>query len=407
MVVALPRERNMNPPYWNKGSVHLWAPGAFEPRGGIATYSRHLARALVTVVGPERLQMHVQHDRSLGYVRELDGARHLGTGRIPARFRAAAFAASVSKAAITLRPKLIIATHLQYGRLARWLSDRLDIPYWLVAHGVEAWEATNPLLQDYSVRAGIRQASRILPVSAFTRSILIKEQNLDPSNVHVLNNTFEPSKYSVGPKPAYLLERYRIKPDQPVVLTVSRLIASKQSAAGYFKGYDPVIRAFPDIIREVPDAHYILVGKGDDRERLELMIAELGLTDNVTLTGFVPSDELADHYRLCDVFALPSKREGFGIVFLEAMACGKPCLGGNRDAAVDALLGGELGHLVDPDDKLAVANGLIGMLTGTCLNELMSTPEELRRRVINTFGFERFRENVRAQLASFPGQHQG
>lgn len=405
MVVASPEEEKKNPPVWRDGSVHVWAPGALEPRGGIATYSRHIARAIVSVVGAERMRMYVQHDRSEGRSRELDGARHSGTGFAPARLRAAAFAMRVAVAAIRDRPRLIIATHLQYGRLAKWIGSRLDIPYWLIVHGVEAWEATNPALQDSRVRAGIQHANRILPVSQFTRDVIVKEQGLNPESVSILNNTFDPSDYGIGPKPVYLLDRYGLRPEQPVVLTVSRLIASKQFAGGHFKGYEPVIRAFPAIVRAVPDAHYVLVGKGEDRPRLERLITELSLAGNVTLTGFVPDEELADHYRLCDVFALPSKREGFGIVFLEAMACGKPCLGGNKDAALDALQGGELGLLVDPDDDHAVAKGLINILTGVGLNDIMRNPEELRRRVIDTFGFGRFLENVRAQLESFDCRH--
>lgn len=385
------------------GSIHVWAPGALEPRGGIATYSRHLARAIVSAIGAERMRMYAQHDRSVGTSRELDGAYHYGAGSVPIRLRAAAFATCLTVGAIKHRPSLIIATHLQYGRLAKWLGSRLDIPYWLIVHGVEAWEATNPALQDNRVRSSIQHASRILPVSHFTRDIIIEEQGLNPHNVNVLNNTFEPSSYSIGPKPAYLLDRYGLRFDQPIVLSVSRLIASEQSAGGHYKGYDKVIHAFPDVIKEVPDVHYVLVGKGDDRLRLEHLINKLGLRERVTLTGFVDNDELADHYRLCDVFALPSKREGFGIVFLEAMASGKPCLGGNKDAAVDALQDGELGILVNPDDVGAVAKGLINMLTGVGLTTVMRNPKELRQRVIDIFGFEIFCENVRTQLESVLG----
>lgn len=84
----------------------------------------------------------------------------------------------------------------------------------------------------------------------------------------------------------------------------------------------------------------------------------------MTFAGRVPAEELADHYRLCDVFAMPSTGEGFGIVFLEAMACGKPVIGGTRDAAVDALRHGELGVLVDPEDPVQLRDALIAVLVG-------------------------------------------
>ena len=81
----------------------------------------------------------------------------------------------------------------------------------------------------------------------------------------------------------------------------------------------------PAIKAAIPDFHYVIVGKGDDQLRLEKLISALGLQDSVTLTGYVSDDILSDYYNLCDVFAMPSKMEGFGIVLLEAMACGKTC----------------------------------------------------------------------------------
>ena len=89
------------------------------------------------------------------------------------------------------------------------------------------------------------------------------------------------------------------------------------------------------------------------------MIRELGIESNVTLAGFVPDYELCSHYNLCDLFAMPSKGEGFGIVFLEALACGKPMIAGNKDGSVEAVLNGELGALVDPDNVAEIANAII------------------------------------------------
>jgi glycosyltransferase involved in cell wall biosynthesis len=119
------------------------------------------------------------------------------------------------------------------------------------------------------------------------------------------------------------------------------------------------------------------------------------------LTGFIPDEELTAHYQLCDVFAMPSKKEGFGIVYLEALACGKPTLGGNQDGALDALCRGELGALVDPDDVQAIAHTLVEILQGTYPNPLIYQPEQLRQRVIDIYGFERFKRTVKAYLDDF------
>jgi glycosyltransferase involved in cell wall biosynthesis len=180
-----------------------------------------------------------------------------------------------------------------------------------------------------------------------------------------------------------------LDPKQPILLTVSRLASFDR-----YKGYDQILKALPEIRRQIPTIHYILVGKGDDRPRIEQLINQLNLQDCVTLAGFVPDAEICDHYNLCDVFAMPSKGEGFGIVYLEALACGKPTVGGNRDGAIDALCHGELGALVDPDDVAAIAKTLVQILQGTYPNPLLYQPELLRQKVIDFFSVERFNQTL-------------
>ena len=112
------------------------------------------------------------------------------------------------------------------------------------------------------------------------------------------------------------------------------------------------------------------------------------------MTGFVSDEELCDHYNLCDVFAMPSKGEGFGIVYLEALACGKPVLAGNKDGAVDPLINGELGCLVDPDNLQEITDSLINILQKTYPNPLIYQPEKLRQKTIEKFGYVKFRQTL-------------
>ena len=156
---------------------------------------------------------------------------------------------------------------------------------------------------------------------------------------------------------------------------------------------------FLNIIRQtISDVHYLIVGKGKDRPRIENLIEKLGLQDCVTLAGFIPDEQLSDYYNLCDLFAMPSKKEGFGIVYLEAMACGKPALGGNQDGAVDALCQGELGVLVNPDDIEEIAQTIIQILQGKYPNSLIYQPEELRKKVVDIFGFESFKQTLSSYM---------
>jgi glycosyltransferase involved in cell wall biosynthesis len=246
------------------------------------------------------------------------------------------------------------------------------------------------------LQTALHHADLILAVSGYTRDRLIKEQNLDPDKISVLYNTFDADKFVPASKPTYLLDRHQLKPEQPTILTVGRLSASEQ-----YKGYDQIIRAIPKIRDLIPDVHYIIVGKGDDKLRIDQLITELKLETCVTLAGFVPEAELCDYYNLCDLFAMPSKGEGFGIVYLEALACGKPVLGSNQDAAVDALCHGKLGALVNPDDVDEIAQTIIQILQGTYPNPLMYQPESLRQQVIDTFGFEQFQKTLAGYLRDY------
>jgi glycosyltransferase involved in cell wall biosynthesis len=131
------------------------------------------------------------------------------------------------------------------------------------------------------------------------------------------------------------------------------------------------------------------------------LLIHYDLQDCVTLAGFISDTELCDYYNLCDTFAMPSHGEGFGIVYLEAMACGKPTLAGNRDGAQDALCHGKLGALVDPDDSSAIAQTLIQILQKTYPNPLMYQPEAMRQAVIDRFGFDRFQDTLFYQIQQF------
>jgi glycosyltransferase involved in cell wall biosynthesis len=206
--------------------------------------------------------------------------------------------------------------------------------------------------------------------------------------------------FAIAPKPPRLLRKYGLKPQTPVILTVGRLESSER-----YKGYDQIIKALPAIRREAPDARYMLVGKGADRPRIERLIAEVGVQEAVILAGFVPDDELAEYYNLCDIFAMPSRGEGFGIVYLEALACGKPVLAGNKDGSRDAIWDGELGLLVDPDDTAKIATEIIRVLRREHSHPKIFHPELLRKGVIELFGFEAFKRSVADLLGPFLGRH--
>lgn len=361
--------------------IHLWSPSIFECKGGIQVYSAFLLEALQSLELSSDYHVFLKHDTRLSS--GLSDTQFHFTGTWNLSLRTPAFATQIISSGLWQRPNLVISTHLNFTVAAYWLKRLAGIPYWTVVHGVEAWNI------QPSVQTALSQAERILAVSSYTRDRLLQEQNLDPAKISLLPNTFNAKQFKIAPKPAYLLERYNLRSEQPVILTVARLSEFEQ-----YKGYDKIIEAMPQICQAIPNVHYLIVGKGNDRFRIEQMIAQFNLQDCVTLAGFVPDPMLGDHYNLCDVFAMPSKLEGFGIVYLEALASGKPTIGGNRDGAIDALCHGKLGALVNPDNVGDIAQTIIQILQRTYFNPLIYQPEALRQKVIEIYGFERFKQTL-------------
>ena len=363
-------------------------------KGGIQLASLNLLNGLETIVPQANIQVYLLHDRHYSSAYQASQqTKFYFSGHWPKQIRNVLYALKTVFFAATHRPHLIITTHLCFTPIAYLLKYLFKIPYWSVAHGVEAWDIQGQYLQQ-----SFQSADRILPVSQYTADRLLTHPSLkiDPQKIKILPNTFDQSSFALTSKPQHLLSRYQLSEDQPIILTVSRLVHSEQ-----YKGYDRVLQALPKIRSIIPNVHYLLVGKGEDRLRIEQMIQELQLENHVTLAGFVPDEELCDHYNLCDVFAMPSKREGFGIVYLEAMACGKPCLGGNQDGALDALDQGEIGVLVNPDDIDEIADALIQILEKKYPNPLLYQPEQLRQAVIDRFGFEAFQQRLHQYLDDF------
>jgi glycosyltransferase involved in cell wall biosynthesis len=293
--------------------------------------------------------------------------------------------------ALIARPSLIVCGHLNFAPVAFLIHRLTGIPYWICVYGADAWD-----IQARWKKQALVSAEKIISISGYTRDRLIREQALNPERISILPVTFDASRFQIAAKPTYLLERHSLSPEQPIILTVGRMSSAEQH-----KGYDRLIQSLPDIIQAVPNVHYLIVGQGDDRPRVEQLIQRLNLQRYVTLTGFIPDRELGDYYNLCNLFAMPSIAEGFGIVYLEALACGKPTLGGDRDGAIDALCHGELGVLVDPYDVSAIAKAVIQVLQGTYPNPAIYQPDVLRHRVMETYGIERFKQTLTEYLVEF------
>jgi phosphatidyl-myo-inositol dimannoside synthase len=247
----------------------------------------------------------------------------------------------------------IFCGHLYMVPLAVLLSRLTGAPVWLQIHGIEAWQRPSALL-----RWAAEQAALVTAVSRHTRRLFLGWAKCEPQWVKVLPNTVDEC-FKPGPKPAELLARYALR-DRKVLLTVSRLAASER-----YKGHDRVIAAMAALRPTNPDLVYVVAGDGDDRPRLEALARDLGVTEAMRFIGYVPAEDLPDLYRIADVFVMPSTGEGFGIVFLQALASAIPVIGGSSDGSCDPLRDGKDGTLIPVHDDGAVAEAVKTFLRHT------------------------------------------
>jgi phosphatidylinositol alpha-1,6-mannosyltransferase len=255
---------------------------------------------------------------------------------------------------------VVILSHINLaviGLIIKLVKPQCQV--WLVAHGIEVWRPFSFIKKRF-----LEKCDKVVCVSNYTRQQMLDRHRVRKDICTVLNNTIDP--FMPLPvtfaKPARLIDRYQLNNNHPIIFTLTRMASTEK-----YKGHELVIKAVGKLKDKFPGIRYVLAGKCDEPEdiRINKLIADHGVSDQIILTGFIDEAELTDHFLLADLFVLPSKKEGFGIVFIEALACGLPVICGNADGSVDAIRNGELGKAVNTDnfDELYA-----------CIDELLAKP---------------------------------
>jgi glycosyltransferase involved in cell wall biosynthesis len=288
-------------------------------------------------------------------------------------------AAALLKCLLYKRPQHVFCGHINLAPLIQTLCQPLGIPYTVLTYGKEVWE---PLSNQQ--RHALTAANEIWTISRYSRDRACATNGIDPNKVKMLACAIDGDKFTPGPKLPELVNKYGLQ-DAKVLMTVARLWSGD-----IYKGVDVTIRALPKIAQVFPEVKYLVIGRGDDQPRLAQLAKDLGVSDRVVFAGFVPTEDLIAHYRLADAYIMPSQ-EGFGIVYLEAMACGVPVLSGDADGSADPLQDGKLGWRVPHRDADAVAVACIEILHG---KDQRCDAQWLREQAIAHFGITAFRQQL-------------
>ncbi|MDA0699072.1 MAG: glycosyltransferase family 4 protein [Chloroflexi bacterium] len=349
--------------------------------GGIQRYTHALAVAAAKAVGPANVlvlpfngsypaaQTEYLLNDKLARLQRLWGV-------VPRRW---VHALHVRRLIAEFQPDLIICNHVELAAHGRRAKQQSGTPYWVVAYGIEVWGDIPPDQAD-----ALGKSDCVVAISKVTQEILALKGIL-PRKIELLFYGFDTNLFSPKAESASAA---------PVLLTVCRLDAAER-----YKGYDRVVELMPDLLKEFPALRYRIVGDGTDRARVEELARTLGVQARVEITGFVREvDKFVDEYRRSNIFVMPSvfeggskpRGEGFGIVYLEAAACGKPVIAAKGGGAAEAVADGETGLLIDA----AKRDELRG-----AIERLLRSPEEAQRmgaagrlRVTKLFSKERFEE---------------
>ena len=289
------------------------------------------------------------------------------------------FVLRIVREALLWRPDVIWCAHISFSPVMFLMKKLLARRYLVALYGIETIG-----IHEFLQARALRAADLLTPIAHHTAATVLEQIPDVRDRVFLIPNSVDGARFGIRGKPKHLVERHRLEGCR-VILTVARLNGDEH------KGYDRVIDALPLVLDEIPQAKYVLVGGGQDA-RVQQALERHGLHDRVVLAGAVPAEELVDYYNLCDVYAMPSKLEGFAIVFLEALACGRPVVASHGYGCREALLDGDLGITVDPDSPGEIASAIVRLLKDPPAH--LANPESLRRRTLESYDISVFKKRV-------------
>lgn len=282
-------------------------------------------------------------------------------------------------------PCALVFDHLGPARVQSFLTRARRSPYLVFLHGIEVWRRLEWDRRRALARADIRLAN-----SQYTRRRATENCPwLPPTEVlHLALETREPCGAVDRGLVAALGSGY--------LLTVGRMAQNER-----YKGHDEVLEALAGFAVGSASVELVIAGDGDDRSRLQAKAVSLGLNGRVNFVGFVNEATLRELYARCRALVMPSRNEGFGLVYLEAMRAGRPCLALRCSAAEEIIDDGITGVLVESGSKEQLKGALAHLLRNDAMVKRLG--EAGRRRYETRFTFEAFRAGLSWHLERLLG----
>lgn len=372
----------------------LFLAGDFPPDvGGIQRYVYELVRALVrrgepcVVIAPRRRGCE-GWDAALGCpVIRVAGRDKAGL--------ALAMSRALRSVASRSRPSLVIATKwMPEGPAYLLARGRRLAPLALLGYGREFLPEQGRPVRAWAQRGVLDAVDVPLAISSYTRDVFVAA-GVVPERVRVIHAGVDAAIFEGREDEGRQLRERLGLGDAPLLLTVGRLVPRK--------GHDLVVQALPEIARQVPGTRYAVVGEGPERRHIETLARSLPLGNQVIFAGAVCDGELPAWYAACNVFVMPSRDvpgeppEGFGLVYLEANAAGKPVIATRTGGVAEAVVHGATGLLVETEDLEGLVTAAVRLLRDTDLSAQMGRTG--RARVLHEFTWDRVADRFLAAVA--------
>lgn len=290
---------------------------------------------------------------------------------------------------IRKRPDIICCSHIAFAPICYFVKKILGIEYTINVYGIEVVN-----IESVLHKWALKSAKFIIKLFDQTAKNVIRQIPEAAERIIALPNSVDGERFHIKEKSRDLIKRHNLG-DSKIILTICRLSYSEVDN----KGYERVIRIMPEVIRQIPNIKYLLVGGGDDFERMKNLIKELNLKNNVILAGPAKDGEMVDYYNLADVFAYPSKKEGFpAIVLLEALACGKPIIGGSQgESSEEKIFNNKLGYIINPDNQQELKKSIINILERKA-PKIFFNASLIRKAILDEYGRDNFKKRVKEIL---------
>lgn len=299
-------------------------------------------------------------------------------GDIPAKI---SFVFRVVRHFIKQRPDIIFCGHLNFSPVCLIFKTIFGTPYTLALYGIEIIEIKGLL----RCRA-VREAEQVVTISGYAKNLILKQFPEVKERIFMLPSAVDGSIFVIKKKNQSLIDKFGIA-GRPIILSLARLSTLEH------KGQDRVLASLPYVLEKIPNAVYLVVGGGTD-ERVNVVLKKHPeLANSVIFAGPASNEDRVDYYNLGDVYVLPSKFEGFSIVFIESLACGVPVVASDAYGCREGLLDGEIGLLVPPDDLRAIADAIVLILDRKAPS-LLFDREYLRRKTLEIYGIDTWNKRV-------------